>query len=97
MALRKSKSVRGEPSRTMNGFTFFAHSQALLGNVVLQAGACLVGFQSGDWELAQTSVSPSKNTALTHGQDFFKSGGHKKAPSWLLPEWGFRFYLKTKI
>jgi hypothetical protein len=32
----------------------FARSQALLGYVVLQAGACLVDSQSGDWELAQT-------------------------------------------
>ena len=34
-----------------------AHSQALLGNVVLQAGACLVGSQSGDWELAHTKTN----------------------------------------
>ena len=35
---------------------FVARSQALLGNVVLQAGACLVSSQSGDWELAQSSA-----------------------------------------
>jgi hypothetical protein len=34
-------------------FSTFTHSQALLGNVILQARACFVGFQSGDWELAQ--------------------------------------------
>jgi hypothetical protein len=33
-------------------FSTFAHSQALLGNVILQARACFVGSQSGDWELA---------------------------------------------
>jgi hypothetical protein len=37
------------------GLLRFAHSQALLGNVVLQAGACLVSSQSGDWELARDS------------------------------------------
>ena len=31
----------------------FARSQALLGNVALQAGACLVGSQSRDWELVR--------------------------------------------
>ncbi len=34
--------------------SLFARSQALLGNVVLQAGACLVYSQSGDWELARS-------------------------------------------
>ena len=33
-------------------FRTFARSHALLGNVVLQAGACLVDSQCGDWELA---------------------------------------------
>jgi hypothetical protein len=37
----------------MEKVSLVAHSQALLGNVDLQAGACLVGSQSGDWELAQ--------------------------------------------
>ena len=33
-------------------FRTFARSHALLGNVVLQAGTCLVDSQCGDWELA---------------------------------------------
>jgi hypothetical protein len=41
-----------QPPLVSHCHRMFARSQALLGNVVLQAGACLVSSQSGDWELA---------------------------------------------
>ena len=40
------------PQRVLRSSRLRTRSQAPLGNVVLQAGACFVGSQSGDWELA---------------------------------------------
>jgi hypothetical protein len=45
-------------------FSTFAHSQALLGNVVWQARACFVGFQSGDWESTQRTQTYALRTVL---------------------------------